>query len=379
MAKDDDMFSHDWYAVLHLGYDATEDEIATAGRKLSAKYHPDKNKSVDAPEKFLLIQKAKNILSDAAKRKEIDEKRTNIEKRKAYESKRDKEMDASRKRRRDELEKKVREEAAHAAEQPAYTQSDVDAIRKQSALRREEANQRATDADNERMNHLRELMQQKTDAKSDSVLFSEEQLPEAYRQGIIPTQLKLKWKTSRHNHSDDSIFVLLRQRGISSIEDVSLVSDSSKGNAAIITLSDPREAVRAMNLFSNEADYRLSVISPPDDNSRSQRKAVVFTHVFSGTNGSSTVGGNAFFNAEVNRAVELDSLRSHEASTSGTQNFDSVGGSCTVAALAAKEDDVFALAAMKKAKKLAQQQQQQQRQECLQSQQQEQIGDSSSS
>ena len=50
----------------------TPGAIKTAFHKLAMKYHPDRNKSAEAEERFKEIAKAYSILSDPAKRKQYD-------------------------------------------------------------------------------------------------------------------------------------------------------------------------------------------------------------------------------------------------------------------------------------------------------------------
>ncbi len=64
----------DYYKVLGVNKNATQDEIKKAYRKLALKYHPDKNKgNKDAEEKFKEANEANEVLSDAEKRKKYDE------------------------------------------------------------------------------------------------------------------------------------------------------------------------------------------------------------------------------------------------------------------------------------------------------------------
>lgn len=63
----------DYYAILNLSRGASDDEIKKAYRKLALKYHPDKNKSPEAEEKFKLIAEAYEVLSDKRKRDLYDQ------------------------------------------------------------------------------------------------------------------------------------------------------------------------------------------------------------------------------------------------------------------------------------------------------------------
>jgi molecular chaperone DnaJ len=66
------MAERDYYDVLGVGRDASDDEIKAAFRKLARQYHPDVNKAADAEEKFKEINEAYGVLSDADKRARYD-------------------------------------------------------------------------------------------------------------------------------------------------------------------------------------------------------------------------------------------------------------------------------------------------------------------
>jgi molecular chaperone DnaJ len=63
----------DYYEVLGVPKDAPKQEIKQAYRKLALKYHPDRNKSLDAEEKFKEISEAYAVLSDNEKRTQYDQ------------------------------------------------------------------------------------------------------------------------------------------------------------------------------------------------------------------------------------------------------------------------------------------------------------------
>lgn len=62
----------DYYEVLGVARDADEKHIKDAFRDLALKYHPDRNKSADAEERFKEIAEAYAVLSDPKKRAEYD-------------------------------------------------------------------------------------------------------------------------------------------------------------------------------------------------------------------------------------------------------------------------------------------------------------------
>ena len=67
------MAKRDFYDVLGVAKNASEDEIKKAYRKLAMKYHPDRNPdSKTAEEKFKEVKEAYEILSDEHKREAYD-------------------------------------------------------------------------------------------------------------------------------------------------------------------------------------------------------------------------------------------------------------------------------------------------------------------
>jgi molecular chaperone DnaJ len=62
----------DYYEVLGVQKNASKDEIKDAYRKLAMQYHPDRNKSPDAEERFKEISEAYAVLSDDEKRQQYD-------------------------------------------------------------------------------------------------------------------------------------------------------------------------------------------------------------------------------------------------------------------------------------------------------------------
>jgi len=62
----------DYYEVLGVSKTASKEEIKDAYRKLALQYHPDRNKSPDAEEKFKEISEAYAVLSDDEKRQQYD-------------------------------------------------------------------------------------------------------------------------------------------------------------------------------------------------------------------------------------------------------------------------------------------------------------------
>lgn len=66
--------SKNYYDILGIGRNASEREIKKAYKKLALKYHPDKNTSLGAENKFKSVAEAYEVLLDPEKKKTYVEK-----------------------------------------------------------------------------------------------------------------------------------------------------------------------------------------------------------------------------------------------------------------------------------------------------------------
>jgi len=62
----------DYYQLLEIDKNTTQDEIKKAYRKMALRYHPDVNSDLEAGERFKNISQAYSVLADPAKRQYYD-------------------------------------------------------------------------------------------------------------------------------------------------------------------------------------------------------------------------------------------------------------------------------------------------------------------
>ena len=62
----------DYYNILEVGRDASEEDIRKAFRKKALEFHPDRNKNADAADKFKEVNEAYQVLTDPERRQRYD-------------------------------------------------------------------------------------------------------------------------------------------------------------------------------------------------------------------------------------------------------------------------------------------------------------------
>eukprot|EP01118_Nematostelium_gracile_P007522 TRINITY_DN2452_c0_g1_i1.p1 TRINITY_DN2452_c0_g1~~TRINITY_DN2452_c0_g1_i1.p1 ORF type:complete len:185 (+),score=67.41 TRINITY_DN2452_c0_g1_i1:46-600(+) len=153
----------DYYKLLELQSDATNDEIKKAYKKVSRKVHPDKNKGdPNAATKFQAVRKAYEILSDPKAKEAFD----NLIRAKTARKQRDSVMDAKRKRMKDDLEERERaskKKKDDEKEAKKKLKHEIERIKQEGIRRRQEE---------ERIKAEKAAAQEKEKAKQEFVSFT---------------------------------------------------------------------------------------------------------------------------------------------------------------------------------------------------------------
>ena len=310
----EELLKTDWYAVLLVSREASDETIAKAARKMGLKYHPDKSDDPKDHELFLLVQKAKEILLDVGKRSEYDKHINAVAARKEYESERERGMDSRRKRMRDELESKLfaEEQSSKVASSATSSSAHMNSTKISGSNKNKMADDNVSFMEREREREREHLKKE-----------AEAQMTEDKT-----CQVKLKWKRNKVliSHSDDSLYQLFKVYG--DIEDVILTGDT--GNAATITFNTKSAAMKACEAYSASTDYRLSIL----DGSKKKAAASIFTHVYTekhspGYTTTPTAGSQEDELAEaIRRSMQRDALiREMEAAERSESGQSSPGSS----------------------------------------------------
>lgn len=303
-----------WYNVLHLSMSSTTEEIEKAARQLAKKYHPDRNKDEDAPQKFLEVQKAKGFLLDEEKRRALDAHLSAGLKRKAYESERVQTMDASRKRLREEFEKRVAAASAGLSATPT-----AGAMRRgpgggPSHTQQVHVQQAATGTEtvgsmsmSAKLSKLRQEGRERTEAVRQEAAQSQAHAQaqartqadlQAQAQAQRGSEIKVKWRRNPGvvSESDESLRVRFRTFG--EVERVSLHRD--KGNQATIVFAGARAAQAAVDFYANSSEYRVSLRAPESQDTGAGRRARIFAFDYHGSSsGDPGVGGDKSFKQQL--------------------------------------------------------------------------------
>lgn len=366
MDKDREEFQHDWYAILGCEVGSSVEVIQKAARKLAVKYHPDKTSDPTAPEKFLLIQKAKDILSDESKKKVIDEHFTAVQKRAEYEVQRNKAMDEKRKRFRDALDERV--DAARSAKAARTEASNHEDILTRELARDSKVLAALRKQNESIVEQARNLARQRQEKAQEDYETYVRQMSKDLGGGSLRTALKVKWRKSMQNVTYDSLLSLFRAYG--PVEE--LVLDTHKKSTASVFYASERIARLALDAFATSEDYRVSFLH--------SEKSTAFANPAEATNftGSSSLNHQlaeeiARTKARGERENVLNIFSSSFTSDGGLKPSSntlsnsgdpSVHNGAAAVSLATKESDVLQkMMAAAAAKKKVQQQQQQQQQE----------------
>lgn len=305
-AMAEELLKHDWYKVLGCSLEDTKEHINKACRKMSLKYHPDKNPSKSAQEMFLLIQKAKEVLLDETSRLEYDTALKKVKKRRDYDEQRKGTMDASKKRLRDELEQRMKDAATRQgggdskAEKRARAQ-DIHSIRQENMSRMQSRSEEAAKRDEE----YRQCV-------ADAAARRGERFAASAGTEDLSVCLKVKWRKSDSSQSEDLLASVFKAYG--HVESIQF--GGSKGSSAVIVFNNATSVQMAVEGMDNSSVYKVSKID-------SARQADVFSHKYDNSGVTSTgatdgLSDSSGLMTHMRRAVERDELLRNMPSMQGS-------------------------------------------------------------
>jgi curved DNA-binding protein CbpA len=250
-------FECDWYGILGLEVGSSVDEINRSARKLSIKYHPDKTSDPNAPAKFLLIQRAKDILNDETKKKAIDEHFASLRKRQAAELERTQRMTGQQKMFREKLEKQMAEaEAGTRIDENEVMEREIrknsriiQALQRENAQMMEEAQSQHRDHKLDYMEIYRKIIAERMDTKKEN-----------------EKEIKVKWKKTLRC-DENSLKHLFQQFG--AIESIKI--STSKGSTGYIRFIERQSSLNAVETFANSSDYQVKLNSSSSSTTTTQQ------------------------------------------------------------------------------------------------------------
>uniref|UniRef100_A0A915AQ97 Uncharacterized protein n=1 Tax=Parascaris univalens TaxID=6257 RepID=A0A915AQ97_PARUN len=244
----DDTLDFNPYELLEVDKDSDDTQIVKAFRKAALKWHPDKNphRKQFAQEMFVKISRALEILTDVAARAAYDHVCAAKSARKIYVQRRTQQESESRRKLREELER--REASGYAAQQDelraqAQLQKEIERLRKEGSemLRRE------------RENIEREIHRKRDAFMAAATTSSDAEYTEA------EARLRLKWKRGL-NDCDYDETELRRIFGKYGRISALVMSSSNKGSA-IIEFCSVKDAKAENEIGDPKNPLKISWIS----------------------------------------------------------------------------------------------------------------------
>lgn len=224
----------DWFAVLEIKPDCTKKQISKAYKVAALKYHPDKNRDdPHANEKFHLVQKAYEILSDDKAREALN----NVYKAKVERKKRDEQMDVKRRKMKQDLEEreaKFKKQKTDEDDARKKWELELERLRRESALRaktkmEEDARRKAEQAERE--------AQHRSNQQAETVLAT----------------LKVEWDKKKGAYTKEQLEKLFQAFG-----DVEYIVVGKKGQA-LVAFKNITAARVAINQPLGDPINRLSI------------------------------------------------------------------------------------------------------------------------